>query len=162
LNSHEKLVMISAASPLLDVANLHVGCATHLSRFLEAHHPMFRFGLKEDPLILRAGHGCLRRCDRCICPDTPPTCFSDHAVLQRDNPIHVWGWLLRLKQSLLNFTADIPRYGHERGYAKHIYEAKTKIEMTGNNTTGSAGPSTKVSYPVSTQTPAISLPGVPR
>ena len=42
----------TAASPLLDVANLHVGCATHLSRFLESHHPMFRFGLKGNPLAL--------------------------------------------------------------------------------------------------------------
>jgi L-alanine-DL-glutamate epimerase-like enolase superfamily enzyme len=40
----------TASSPLLDVANLHVGCATRLSRFLESHHPMFRFGLKGDPL----------------------------------------------------------------------------------------------------------------
>jgi L-alanine-DL-glutamate epimerase-like enolase superfamily enzyme len=42
----------TASSPLLDVANLHVGCATCLSRFLESHHPMFRFGLKGDPLRL--------------------------------------------------------------------------------------------------------------
>lgn len=40
----------TASSPLLDVANLHVGCATSVSRFLESHHPMFRFGLKGDPL----------------------------------------------------------------------------------------------------------------
>ncbi|WP_145928979.1 mandelate racemase/muconate lactonizing enzyme family protein [Termitidicoccus mucosus] len=40
----------TAATPLHDVANLHVGCATRLSRFLESHHPMFRFGLKNDPL----------------------------------------------------------------------------------------------------------------
>ena len=43
----------TAASPLLDVANLHVGCATRLTRFLESHHPMFRFGLKNDPLEIR-------------------------------------------------------------------------------------------------------------
>ena len=43
----------TAASPLLDVANLHVGCATRLSRFLEAHHPMFRFGLVNDPLAIQ-------------------------------------------------------------------------------------------------------------
>lgn len=42
----------TASSPLLDVANLHVGCATSVSRFLESHHPMFRFGLKNDPLRL--------------------------------------------------------------------------------------------------------------
>jgi L-alanine-DL-glutamate epimerase-like enolase superfamily enzyme len=47
----------TAGSPLLDVANLHVGCATRLSRFLESHHPMFRFGLKNDPLVIREdGH----------------------------------------------------------------------------------------------------------
>ena len=40
----------TAAAPLLDVANLHVGCATHLTRFLESHHPLFRFGLKNNPL----------------------------------------------------------------------------------------------------------------
>lgn len=43
----------TAAAPLLDVANLHVGCATRLTRFLESHHPMFRFGLKNDPLEIR-------------------------------------------------------------------------------------------------------------
>ncbi|WP_421826424.1 mandelate racemase/muconate lactonizing enzyme family protein [Larkinella sp.] len=43
----------TAGAPLLDVANLHVGCATKLSRFLESHHPMFRFGLKTDPLEIR-------------------------------------------------------------------------------------------------------------
>ncbi len=47
----------TAGSPLLDVANLHVGCATRLSRFLESHHPMFRFGLLNDPLAIHAdGH----------------------------------------------------------------------------------------------------------
>ena len=40
----------TASSPLLDVANLHVGCATSVSRYLESHHPMFRFGLIGDPL----------------------------------------------------------------------------------------------------------------
>ncbi len=40
----------TASSPLLDVANLHVGCATSVSRYLESHHSMFRFGLKDDPL----------------------------------------------------------------------------------------------------------------
>ncbi len=43
----------TAASPLLDIANLHVGCATRLTRFLESHHPMFRFGLKGNPLEIR-------------------------------------------------------------------------------------------------------------
>ena len=40
----------TASAPLLDVANLHIGCATKLTRFLESHHPMFRFGLKNNPL----------------------------------------------------------------------------------------------------------------
>ncbi len=44
----------TAASPLLDVANLHVACATKLSRFLESHHSMFRFGLKSSPLEITA------------------------------------------------------------------------------------------------------------
>jgi L-alanine-DL-glutamate epimerase-like enolase superfamily enzyme len=47
----------TAASPLLDVANLQVGCATRLSRFLESHHPTFRFGLKGDPLRVHSD-GC--------------------------------------------------------------------------------------------------------
>jgi L-alanine-DL-glutamate epimerase-like enolase superfamily enzyme len=52
-----QLEIHTAGSPLLDVANLHVGCATRLSRFLESHHPMLRFGLKVDPLVIRAdGH----------------------------------------------------------------------------------------------------------
>jgi L-alanine-DL-glutamate epimerase-like enolase superfamily enzyme len=51
-----QLEIHTAGSPLLDVANLHVGCATHLSRFLESHHPMFRFGLKVDPLQIKGGH----------------------------------------------------------------------------------------------------------
>jgi L-alanine-DL-glutamate epimerase-like enolase superfamily enzyme len=45
-----ELEIHTAATPLLDVANLHAGCATRLSRFLESHHPMFRFALKGDPL----------------------------------------------------------------------------------------------------------------
>jgi len=43
----------TASAPLLDVANLHLACATRLSRFVESHHPMFRFGLKGDPLEIR-------------------------------------------------------------------------------------------------------------
>lgn len=54
----------TAASPLLDVANLHVACATRLSRFLESHHSMFRFGLKNSPLEIRED-GCQH------CPDGP-------------------------------------------------------------------------------------------
>lgn len=48
-----ELEIHTAGSPFLDLANLHVGCATRLSRFLESHHPMFRFGLKGDPLGIR-------------------------------------------------------------------------------------------------------------
>jgi L-alanine-DL-glutamate epimerase-like enolase superfamily enzyme len=48
-----ELEIHTASSPLLDVANLQVGCATRLSRFLESHHPMFRFALKGDPLRLQ-------------------------------------------------------------------------------------------------------------
>ena len=47
----------TASSPLLDVANLQVGCATRMSRFLESHHSMFRFGLKDDPLRVHSD-GC--------------------------------------------------------------------------------------------------------
>jgi L-alanine-DL-glutamate epimerase-like enolase superfamily enzyme len=54
----------TAAAPLLDVANLHVACATKLSRFVESHHPMFRFGLKDDPLEIRED-GCQH------CPQGP-------------------------------------------------------------------------------------------
>lgn len=54
----------TASSPLLDIANLHVGCATRMSRYLESHHPMFRFGLKGDPLGIRED-GCQH------CPDGP-------------------------------------------------------------------------------------------
>ena len=49
----------TAASPLLDVANLQVACALPGSRFLEAHHDMFRFGLKGNPLAVDAD-GCQR------------------------------------------------------------------------------------------------------
>ena len=52
-----ELEIHTAATPLLDVANLHVGCATRSSRFLEGHHPMFRFGLMDDPLRVHAD-GC--------------------------------------------------------------------------------------------------------
>ena len=40
----------TASAPLLDIANLHVACATRLSRFCESHHAMFRFGLKGNAL----------------------------------------------------------------------------------------------------------------
>ncbi len=54
----------TAASPLLDVANLHVACATRLSRFVESHHSMFRFGIKNSPLEIRED-GCQH------CPQDP-------------------------------------------------------------------------------------------
>ena len=40
-----ELQIYTAASPILDMANLQIACTTHLSKYLEAHHPMFRFGL---------------------------------------------------------------------------------------------------------------------
>lgn len=54
----------TAASPLLDIANLHVACATRATRFLESHHPMFRFGLKNNPLEIHED-GCQH------CPEQP-------------------------------------------------------------------------------------------
>ncbi len=38
------------ATPLLDVANLHVGCAVRNCDFMEVIHPVYRFGLKGQPL----------------------------------------------------------------------------------------------------------------
>lgn len=38
------------ATPLLDVANLHVACAVKNGRFMEVIHPVYRFGLKGKPL----------------------------------------------------------------------------------------------------------------
>jgi len=52
-----ELEIHTASSPLLDVANLHVACATHLSNFVENHHSMFRFGLKGNPLDVQSD-GC--------------------------------------------------------------------------------------------------------
>ncbi len=77
----------TAASPLLDIANLHVACATRLSRFLESHHPMFRFGLKNSPLEIRED-GCQH------CPTGPGLgaeldwdWLDDHTVkVLEDNP----------------------------------------------------------------------------
>lgn len=40
----------TANAPLLDVANLHVACANKNCEYLELHHPIFRFGLKNSPL----------------------------------------------------------------------------------------------------------------
>ena len=47
-----ELEIHTAASPLLDVANLHLACTTESGRFLETHHDMFRFGLTGDPLAV--------------------------------------------------------------------------------------------------------------
>lgn len=48
-----ELEIHTAASPILDVANLHVACSTESGRFLESHYDMFRFGLQGDPLAVR-------------------------------------------------------------------------------------------------------------
>lgn len=39
----------TANTPLLDVANLHVACASRNTSMVEIHHPVFRFGLKVHP-----------------------------------------------------------------------------------------------------------------
>lgn len=44
----------TAGVPLLDVANLHLACAFGNCRFMEHHHPIFRFGLKNSPLNVDA------------------------------------------------------------------------------------------------------------
>lgn len=49
----------TAATPLIDVANLHVACAVSNCGMLEHHHPVFRWGLKGDPLAIDA-NGCQR------------------------------------------------------------------------------------------------------
>lgn len=41
-------------SPLLDIANLHVACSIDNCEFVESHHPMFRFALKDAPLDIDA------------------------------------------------------------------------------------------------------------
>ena len=40
----------TTACPLLDVANLHVACSVDNCEFLESHHPIYRFGMKNAPL----------------------------------------------------------------------------------------------------------------
>lgn len=45
-----KFEIHTAVAPLLHVANLHAGCATRLSRFVESYRPLFRVGLKNNPL----------------------------------------------------------------------------------------------------------------
>lgn len=49
-----ELEIHTAATPLMDVANLHVACSTKISHFVEHHHAVFRFGLKGDPLAIDA------------------------------------------------------------------------------------------------------------
>ena len=49
----------TAGTPLLDLANLHVASAHRNCEFVELHHPIFRFGLKGNPLESDAG-GCLQ------------------------------------------------------------------------------------------------------
>jgi len=39
----------TANTPLLDVANLHVACSARNTTWMEVHHPVFRFGLKQHP-----------------------------------------------------------------------------------------------------------------
>lgn len=45
-----ELEIHAANSPLLDIANLHVAAAARNSRWIEVHHPVFRFGIVGDPL----------------------------------------------------------------------------------------------------------------
>jgi len=40
----------TAGASFLDVANLHVACANKNCEFVELHHPVFRFGIKNSPL----------------------------------------------------------------------------------------------------------------
>jgi L-alanine-DL-glutamate epimerase-like enolase superfamily enzyme len=44
----------TANTPLLDVANLHVACASRNTSMVEVHHPIFRFGLKRHPFDVAA------------------------------------------------------------------------------------------------------------
>lgn len=47
----------TANTPLLDVANLQVACASRNTSMVEVHHPVFRFGLKKHPFDVGAdGH----------------------------------------------------------------------------------------------------------
>lgn len=40
----------TCATPLLDIANLHVACAITSGELFESHQPAFRFGIEDDPL----------------------------------------------------------------------------------------------------------------
>lgn len=54
-----RLEIHTAGTPLLDLSNLHVVRAVDNGEFVETHHPIFRFGLKDDPLGIDGG-GCPR------------------------------------------------------------------------------------------------------
>ena len=54
-----ELEIHTAASPLLDIANLHVACSCANCSYVEHHHPVFRWGLKRDPLAINSS-GCQR------------------------------------------------------------------------------------------------------
>ncbi|MBL9216019.1 MAG: hypothetical protein JNG83_11130 [Opitutaceae bacterium] len=45
-----RLEVHTADSPLLDLANLHVSCSAANTEFVENDHPIFRWGLKHNPL----------------------------------------------------------------------------------------------------------------
>jgi len=53
-----ELEIHTASTPLMDLANLHCAGGTRLSRFVESHHDMFRFGLKSDPMKVHED-GCM-------------------------------------------------------------------------------------------------------
>jgi len=46
----------TGGNPLLDVANLHVAASAEHCRYVEAHHGVHRFGLKNSPLELDENH----------------------------------------------------------------------------------------------------------
>lgn len=46
----------TANTPLLDVANLHVACAARNTTWMEVHHPIFRFGLRQHPFDAKDGN----------------------------------------------------------------------------------------------------------
>jgi len=45
----------TANTPLLDVANLQVACTVRNTTWMEVHHPIFRFGLKQHPFDTKDG-----------------------------------------------------------------------------------------------------------
>jgi L-alanine-DL-glutamate epimerase-like enolase superfamily enzyme len=54
-----RLEIHTGGAPLLDLANLHVAASTRVSTFVETHHEVFRFGLRE-PLLEPDAEGYLR------------------------------------------------------------------------------------------------------